>query len=242
MGVRTRGVLCLTNHISGLPLEGCGNERPADSQVCNNGLCENRIEWFTGPWSQVWGWERVMLGSKRKSSGVAKYMGFYRDLTCFLSQFFALCNWNHMIDVIIVCAPVLCRVWRRQPAEVSGVSDKVRRRIHRLATVWVLLPGSAPRPAELQPQGLWSKVVPHWLECCEWDMKPSPILLFRCPKARHLLPTTLTNWYMVKADNLGRLKKSLIIISISCALFSCSSHSGEKCFYLSKNSWSFICL
>ncbi|KAK2853521.1 hypothetical protein Q5P01_006182 [Channa striata] len=52
MGVRTRGVLCLTNHISGLPLEGCGSERPADSQVCNNGPCENRIEWFTGPWSQ----------------------------------------------------------------------------------------------------------------------------------------------------------------------------------------------
>ncbi|XP_013881562.1 thrombospondin type-1 domain-containing protein 4 isoform X2 [Austrofundulus limnaeus] len=52
MGVRTRGVLCLTNHISSLPLEGCGSERPADSQVCNNGPCENRIEWFTGPWSQ----------------------------------------------------------------------------------------------------------------------------------------------------------------------------------------------
>ncbi|XP_029945301.1 thrombospondin type-1 domain-containing protein 4 [Salarias fasciatus] len=52
MGVRTRGVLCLNNHISSLPLEGCGSERPADSQVCNNGACENRIEWFTGPWSQ----------------------------------------------------------------------------------------------------------------------------------------------------------------------------------------------
>ncbi|KAM3625672.1 uncharacterized protein V6R79_015909 [Siganus canaliculatus] len=52
MGVRTRGVLCLTNHISSLPLEGCGSERPAASQVCNNGPCENRIEWFTGPWSQ----------------------------------------------------------------------------------------------------------------------------------------------------------------------------------------------
>uniref|UniRef100_A0A3Q2ZHC6 Thrombospondin type 1 domain containing 4 n=1 Tax=Kryptolebias marmoratus TaxID=37003 RepID=A0A3Q2ZHC6_KRYMA len=52
MGVRTRGVLCLTNHISSLPLEGCGSERPSDSQVCNNGPCENRIEWFTGPWSQ----------------------------------------------------------------------------------------------------------------------------------------------------------------------------------------------
>uniref|UniRef100_A0A8D3ACP4 Thrombospondin type 1 domain containing 4 n=1 Tax=Scophthalmus maximus TaxID=52904 RepID=A0A8D3ACP4_SCOMX len=52
MGVRTRGVLCLTNHVSNLPLEKCGSERPADSQVCNNGPCENRIEWFTGPWSQ----------------------------------------------------------------------------------------------------------------------------------------------------------------------------------------------
>ncbi|XP_039649904.1 thrombospondin type-1 domain-containing protein 4-like isoform X1 [Perca fluviatilis] len=52
MGVRTRGIVCLTNHISSIPLEGCGSERPADSQVCNNGLCENRIEWFTGPWSQ----------------------------------------------------------------------------------------------------------------------------------------------------------------------------------------------
>ncbi|XP_012724136.2 thrombospondin type-1 domain-containing protein 4 isoform X1 [Fundulus heteroclitus] len=52
MGVKTRGVLCLTNHVSSLPLEGCGSERPAESQVCNNGPCDNRIEWFTGPWSQ----------------------------------------------------------------------------------------------------------------------------------------------------------------------------------------------
>ncbi|XP_055777466.1 thrombospondin type-1 domain-containing protein 4-like [Salvelinus fontinalis] len=52
MGIRTRGVLCLTNHISSLPLEGCGHERPTDSQVCNPGPCESRIEWFTAPWSQ----------------------------------------------------------------------------------------------------------------------------------------------------------------------------------------------
>ncbi|XP_051727202.1 thrombospondin type-1 domain-containing protein 4-like isoform X1 [Ctenopharyngodon idella] len=52
MGVRTRGVLCLTNHISSLPLEGCGSERPAEAQPCNNGPCESRTEWFTGPWSQ----------------------------------------------------------------------------------------------------------------------------------------------------------------------------------------------
>ncbi|KAK7913517.1 hypothetical protein WMY93_013728 [Mugilogobius chulae] len=52
MGVRTRAVLCLTNHISRLPLEGCGSERPPDTQVCNNGPCESGFEWFTGPWSQ----------------------------------------------------------------------------------------------------------------------------------------------------------------------------------------------
>ncbi|XP_067451535.1 thrombospondin type-1 domain-containing protein 4-like [Thunnus thynnus] len=52
MGVRSRGILCLTNHVGSLPLEGCGSERPADSQVCNNGPCENRIEWYTGPWNQ----------------------------------------------------------------------------------------------------------------------------------------------------------------------------------------------
>ncbi|XP_061621469.1 thrombospondin type-1 domain-containing protein 4-like isoform X1 [Phyllopteryx taeniolatus] len=52
MGVRTRGILCLTNHMSSLPLEGCGSERPPDSQVCNTGPCDNAMEWFTGPWSQ----------------------------------------------------------------------------------------------------------------------------------------------------------------------------------------------
>ncbi|XP_048825269.1 thrombospondin type-1 domain-containing protein 4-like isoform X1 [Brienomyrus brachyistius] len=51
-GVKTRGVLCLTNHVSSLPLDGCGPERPPESQVCNNGPCENQIEWFTGQWSQ----------------------------------------------------------------------------------------------------------------------------------------------------------------------------------------------
>ncbi|KAG9338025.1 hypothetical protein JZ751_027188 [Albula glossodonta] len=52
LGVRTRSVLCLTNHVSSLPLEGCGPERPPETQVCNNGPCETRIEWFTGQWSQ----------------------------------------------------------------------------------------------------------------------------------------------------------------------------------------------
>nr|XP_055030815.1 thrombospondin type-1 domain-containing protein 4-like [Misgurnus anguillicaudatus] len=52
VGMRTRNVLCLTNHISSLPLEGCGSERPPEVQACNNGPCESRTEWFAGPWSQ----------------------------------------------------------------------------------------------------------------------------------------------------------------------------------------------
>ncbi|XP_076851146.1 thrombospondin type-1 domain-containing protein 4-like isoform X2 [Brachyhypopomus gauderio] len=52
IGVRSRGVVCLTNHISTLPLEGCGSERPPEVQVCNSGPCESRTEWFAGPWGQ----------------------------------------------------------------------------------------------------------------------------------------------------------------------------------------------
>ncbi|XP_048828718.1 thrombospondin type-1 domain-containing protein 4-like isoform X2 [Brienomyrus brachyistius] len=52
MGVQTRSVLCLKNLVSSLPLDGCGLERPLEFQACNSGPCENRTEWFTGPWSQ----------------------------------------------------------------------------------------------------------------------------------------------------------------------------------------------
>ncbi|XP_022535551.2 thrombospondin type-1 domain-containing protein 4 isoform X2 [Astyanax mexicanus] len=52
MGVRSRSVVCLINHISSLPLEGCGSERPPEVQACNNRPCESRTEWFTGPWGQ----------------------------------------------------------------------------------------------------------------------------------------------------------------------------------------------
>ncbi|KAM4676266.1 thrombospondin type-1 domain-containing protein 4 isoform 2-T2 [Discoglossus pictus] len=51
-GVRTRSVVCMSNHISTLPLEGCGNNQPSETTDCNNGPCEGRVEWFTGSWSQ----------------------------------------------------------------------------------------------------------------------------------------------------------------------------------------------
>ncbi|KAM7039450.1 thrombospondin type-1 domain-containing protein 4 isoform 1-T1 [Acridotheres tristis] len=51
-GVRTRSVLCMTNHVSSLPLEGCGNNRPAESTACNNGPCAGKVDWFAGSWTQ----------------------------------------------------------------------------------------------------------------------------------------------------------------------------------------------
>ncbi|XP_053317842.1 thrombospondin type-1 domain-containing protein 4 isoform X1 [Spea bombifrons] len=51
-GIRTRSVVCLSNHISSLPLEGCGNNRPPEATKCDNGPCEGKVEWFTGSWSQ----------------------------------------------------------------------------------------------------------------------------------------------------------------------------------------------
>ncbi|XP_072837751.2 thrombospondin type-1 domain-containing protein 4 isoform X1 [Pogona vitticeps] len=51
-GVRTRSVVCMTNHISSLPLEGCGHNRPPETTPCNNGPCLGKVEWFAGSWSQ----------------------------------------------------------------------------------------------------------------------------------------------------------------------------------------------
>uniref|UniRef100_A0A8D0BKM9 Thrombospondin type 1 domain containing 4 n=1 Tax=Salvator merianae TaxID=96440 RepID=A0A8D0BKM9_SALMN len=51
-GVRTRSVVCMTNHISSLPLEGCGHNRPSDTVPCDNGPCVGKVEWFAGSWSQ----------------------------------------------------------------------------------------------------------------------------------------------------------------------------------------------
>uniref|UniRef100_UPI00398EFD9F thrombospondin type-1 domain-containing protein 4-like n=1 Tax=Pristiophorus japonicus TaxID=55135 RepID=UPI00398EFD9F len=51
-GIQTRSVVCLMNHISSLPLEGCGHEKPGDVRSCNFGPCNENVKWFTGPWSQ----------------------------------------------------------------------------------------------------------------------------------------------------------------------------------------------
>lgn len=60
-GVRTRSVVCMTNHVSSLPLEGCGNNRPAEATPCDNGPCTGKVEWFAGSWSQVRGQNWVHL-------------------------------------------------------------------------------------------------------------------------------------------------------------------------------------
>ncbi|XP_041640022.1 thrombospondin type-1 domain-containing protein 4 [Cheilinus undulatus] len=51
-GNRTRATVCLTDHVTDLPLGSCEGQRPAEVTSCDSGPCQNRLEWYTGPWSQ----------------------------------------------------------------------------------------------------------------------------------------------------------------------------------------------
>uniref|UniRef100_A0A8C9RDI3 ADAMTS-like 7 n=1 Tax=Scleropages formosus TaxID=113540 RepID=A0A8C9RDI3_SCLFO len=51
-GRRSRSVVCLTNYISSLPLDGCGDEVPDESSLCDIGPCHHKFEWYTGQWGQ----------------------------------------------------------------------------------------------------------------------------------------------------------------------------------------------
>lgn len=52
-GNRTRSTLCLMNHVTDLPLDSCEGERPERVTSCDSGPCQNRLDWYTGPWGQV---------------------------------------------------------------------------------------------------------------------------------------------------------------------------------------------
>lgn len=52
-GNRTRVAICLTNHMTRLPLDSCEGERPPEVTLCDSGPCQNRLEWYAGPWGQV---------------------------------------------------------------------------------------------------------------------------------------------------------------------------------------------
>lgn len=52
-GNRTRTTVCLMNHVTDLPLDSCEGEHPAEVTSCDSGPCQNRLEWYTGPWGQV---------------------------------------------------------------------------------------------------------------------------------------------------------------------------------------------
>ncbi|KAJ8269493.1 hypothetical protein COCON_G00121000 [Conger conger] len=51
-GSRSREVVCLMNHVSSLPLDGCGDERPEDVMPCDLGPCQGKPDWYTGTWGQ----------------------------------------------------------------------------------------------------------------------------------------------------------------------------------------------
>lgn len=52
-GNRTRAAICLTSHVTDLPLDSCGGARPAEVTPCDSGPCQKRLEWYTGPWGLV---------------------------------------------------------------------------------------------------------------------------------------------------------------------------------------------
>ncbi|XP_074538921.1 thrombospondin type-1 domain-containing protein 4 [Halichoeres trimaculatus] len=51
-GNRTRAIVCLVDHVTDLPLGSCEGERPPEVTSCDSGPCQDRLEWYTGPWSQ----------------------------------------------------------------------------------------------------------------------------------------------------------------------------------------------
>ncbi|XP_026215435.1 thrombospondin type-1 domain-containing protein 4 [Anabas testudineus] len=51
-GNRTRTAVCLMDHVTDLPLSICEGEHPPEVKFCDSGPCQNRLEWYTGPWSQ----------------------------------------------------------------------------------------------------------------------------------------------------------------------------------------------
>lgn len=149
--------------------DGCTNPgstlpHQPHQQSSSWGMWQWSTGWLSGLqqwplWESHWVVHRPLESGMRRAGGYAGFKWKWSSMGEFTQAY-------HMFGIFCV-APVLCRVWSRQPAEVSGVFNEVRWRIDCHAAVWVLVPGSAPQPAELQPQGLWSKVVPHWLECCE---------------------------------------------------------------------------
>ncbi|KAG8014816.1 Thrombospondin type-1 domain-containing protein 4 [Nibea albiflora] len=51
-GNRTRTTVCLINHATDLPLDSCEGERPPEVASCDSGPCQDRLEWYAGPWGQ----------------------------------------------------------------------------------------------------------------------------------------------------------------------------------------------
>ncbi|XP_058497507.1 thrombospondin type-1 domain-containing protein 4 [Solea solea] len=51
-GNKTRTAVCLMDHMTDLPLDGCEGERPAEVTSCDSGPCKKQLEWYTGPWGQ----------------------------------------------------------------------------------------------------------------------------------------------------------------------------------------------
>ncbi|XP_070998854.1 thrombospondin type-1 domain-containing protein 4 [Oncorhynchus clarkii lewisi] len=66
-GRRSRSAVCLLDHVTNLPLDGCDGPRPQEVISCDAGPCHIRLEWYTGLWGQC----SAECGNGTQTRGVA---------------------------------------------------------------------------------------------------------------------------------------------------------------------------
>ncbi|XP_031677392.1 thrombospondin type-1 domain-containing protein 4-like [Oncorhynchus kisutch] len=66
-GRRSRSAVCLLDHVTNLPLDGCDGPRPQEVISCDAGPCHLHLEWYTGPWGQC----SAECGNGTQTRGVA---------------------------------------------------------------------------------------------------------------------------------------------------------------------------
>ncbi|XP_064814996.1 thrombospondin type-1 domain-containing protein 4-like, partial [Oncorhynchus masou masou] len=66
-GRLSRSAVCLLDHVTNLPLDGCDGPRPQEVISCDAGPCHLRLEWYTGPWGQC----SAECGNGTQTRGVA---------------------------------------------------------------------------------------------------------------------------------------------------------------------------
>lgn len=142
-GNRTRVAICLTNHMTHLPLDSCEGERPPEVTLCDSGPCQNRLEWYTGPWGQV----------------------TFMHAPCEVL-------YVHAAPVGVSLCSVLCRVWEWHTDQEPGLYLQYQWTCGGCGWVKMFQHHSADGSAVVHAETLWCAVVFHRLECSKCQCIP----------------------------------------------------------------------